>query len=269
MLAVANEHMQAFGRVHALWMSFYSPDIYREGARSWAGIGVLYLMLLLSLSWVPTSIRWFVQLRDFSATTAPRIVSQLPVISIRGGVMSARPSGRHVVRDTDSSGEVILIVDDSIDALPSDAVDADVVVLTRREVGVFRKSTGEHRTWKLTPAADMEVTPDGVGAFLTSLPFWIPFVGYLACLVGSLVGRTLQILVYGAIGQAMARKWNIDLDYAGLLRIAAIAVTPVVVLRTVVGPWEPAWYLRWPVAAAITLAYLAFGIRSAAADRAG
>jgi hypothetical protein len=254
--------MQSCGRIHALWMSFYSPDIYREAARSWAGIGIVYLILLLSLAWLPTPIRWFLQLRDFAATTAPAIVSQLPAITIRNGVMSGRPAGRHVIRDPESPNDGIFIVDDSIDALSSDAVDVDTIVLTRHELGMIRRSTGERRIWKLTPAADMELTPGDVGAFLTSLQYWIPFVGYIGCLIGSLVVRTLQILVYGWIGQGMARNWRIDLDYPSLLRIAAIAVTPVVVLRTIIGPWEPAWYLRWPVAVAITVVYLSFGIRA-------
>jgi hypothetical protein len=64
----------------------------------------------------------------------------------------------------------------------------------------------------------------------------------------------------------MAKKWNANLDYRSLVRLAAVAITPVVVLRTLIwfGPWDPAWYLRWPAAIAISLAYLSFGIRAAA-----
>jgi hypothetical protein len=48
--------------------------------------------------------------------------------------------------------------------------------------------------------------------------------------------------------------------------MAAVAITPVVVLKTVLwfGSWEPAWYWRWLVAMAITVAYLRFGIRAVA-----
>jgi len=262
---VASTESPHFGRVHALWMSLYSPDIYVDAARRWTGIGVVYLVLLLSLAWLPTSIRWFLQLRTYSETTAQTIVKQLPVVTIHEGVMSARPSGRHVIRESESATDAILIVDDSIDQLPSDPVETDTIVLTRRELGMIRKS-GERRIWKLTPAADTVIAPADVAAFFTALPFWVPLVGYAGCLAGSLIVRTLQILVYGWIGLAMTRRWNVALDYASLLRIAALAITPVVVLRTIIGPWEPAWYLRWPLAAAITVTYLAFGIRSVATE---
>jgi hypothetical protein len=258
--------MQRFGRVHALWMSLYSPDIYREAARSWTGLGGVYLLLLLSLAWLPTAIRWFLQLRTFSETTAHSIVNQLPVVTIHDGVMSARPSGRHVIREADSASDAIVIIDDSIDQVPSNPVETDTMMLTRREIGVVRKSTGERRSWTLTPAADTVVTPADVAAFFTALPFWVPFVGYLGALAGSLIVRTVQMLVYGLLGQALTRKWHVELDYRSLLRIAALAMTPVVVLRTIIGPWEPAWYLRWPLAAAMTIAYLGFGIRAAATE---
>lgn len=55
------------------------------------------------------------------------------------------------------------------------------------------------------------------------------------------------------------------LDFKAAMRLTAVAVTPVIVLRTFIwfGPWEPAWFVRWPVAVAITLAYLGFGVRAA------
>ena len=247
-------------------MSLYSPDIYVEAARRWTGIGVVYLVLLLSLAWLPTPIRWFLQLRTYSATTAPTIVKQLPVVTIREGVMSAQPSGRHVIRESESATDPVFIIDDSIDQLPPDAVETDTIVLTRHELGMIRKSTGERRVWKLTPASDAVVTPADVAAFFTALPFWAPFIGYAGCLAGSLIVRTLQILFYGWIGLGLARRWNVALDYASVMRIAALAITPVVVVRTIIGPWEPVWYLRWPLAAAVTVTYLAFGIRSVATE---
>ena len=46
-----------------------------------------------------------------------------------------------------------------------------------------------------------------------------------------------------------------------------MAVTPVIIARTLIwfAPSEPAWYVRWPIAIAITLAYIVFGVRALAA----
>lgn len=252
-------------------MSFYSRDVYRDAASAWKGIGLSYLLVLLALCWLPSSARWFFALRGFAETHAQAIVAQLPAITIENGVMRARPSGRHVLHDPSEkeSKETEIIIDDSIDYVPSD-IHLDTVILTRREIGMVRPSRRERRVWTLTPAADMDVTPDEVRAFLRSLQFWVPAVGYVVSVTGSLVFRTLQMLLYGAIGLTLARRWNAGLDYAQMVRLAAVAVTPVVVVRTLLwfGPWEPAWYLRWPAGLVIALGYLRFGIRAAGRDQA-
>lgn len=181
--------MTRFGRIQALWKSFYSRDLYRACARSWKGLGVLYLLLLLALSWLPSAWRTFNAMRDFAATDGRAIVDRLPIVRIAQGEMSAEPQGRHViplVLENENQEGMVLIIDDTIDRVPSNETGAALVLL----------------------------------------------------------------------------------DYRSLVRLSALAVTPAIVVRTLLwfGPWEPAWYLRWPVAIAISLAYLVFAIRAAVAE---
>ncbi len=250
-------------------MSFYSRDLYRDCARNWRGHGILYLLLLHVLSWLPSSMRWFGALREFSVSGGREIVDQLPVVRIQDGMMSAEPGGRHVVTLEEGTGEdgMLLIIDDSIDQVPADLT-SGAIVLTRREFGTIQPSRNERRVWALTPGADMEVTPAGVQSFFSSLPFWVPPLGYGFCVAGSLAFRIMQVFLYGLIGQALARRRNAAVEYRALVRMAALAVTPAIVIRTLIwfGPWDPPWYFRWPAFIAIALAYLAFGIRAAAVE---
>ena len=96
--------MKQFGPLQAIWMSFYSAELYRDVARNWRGSGLLYLTIVLALCWLPTPVRWFVNLRGFATTEAPKIARQFPDINISNGVMQARPPGRHEIRFSDSSG---------------------------------------------------------------------------------------------------------------------------------------------------------------------
>ena len=251
-------------------MSFYSRDLYRACARSWKGLGILHLLLLLALSWLPSAVRTFNAMRDFAAIEGRAIVDRLPVVRIAQGEMSAEPQGRHViplVLENENEEGMVLIIDDTIDRVPSDETGA-AVVLTRREFGTIRPSRNERRLWALTPGADMEVTPADVQSFLGALPFWAVPLGYCLCVAWTLGFRTVQVLLYALIGRTWARRRNSGLDYRSLVRLSALAVTPAIVVRTLLwfGPWEPAWYFRWPVAIAISLAYLAFGIRAAVAE---
>jgi hypothetical protein len=261
-------HMNRFNRVNALWASFYSRDLYRDVVSGWKGIGLLYLLLLLAITWLPSAARWARGLSDFAATDAQTVVSQLPAIAIKDGVMTSSPPGRHVIRlgpDRRGRDQGAIIIDDSIDTLPSEA-DTDTLMLTRHEAGIIRPSRSERRVYTLTPAADMEVTREDVAAFFDSLAFWVPPIGYAGAVAGSLVFRLLQALMYGALVMTLARRQRVELGYSSAVRMAAVAITPVVVLKTVLwfGSWEPAWYWRWLVAMAITVAYLRFGIRAVA-----
>src|SRR5262245_5901161 len=124
--------VKKIGRLQALWMSFYSGEAYVASAREWGGIGGLYLLLVVALSWMPMAIQWNSKVRTFSSTAVPALEAQLPTITIKDGIMSAQPPGRHVIRIPELQDEPILIVDDSIDEVPA-ASDSDVLYLTRRE----------------------------------------------------------------------------------------------------------------------------------------
>jgi len=258
--------MHHFARLRAIWMAFYSRDLYRSAASQWAGRGLLYLLLLLAIAWLPSAIRWHAGLTAFAEQSAGT-VKQLPTVTIEQGVMHATPPGRHEVRGSD--GAIVAIIDDGIDAVPNDMTSGALVV-TRREAGVVPARAGERRVWQFTPGMNMTVTPARVSSIIRSLPPILPIVGYALCLAVSFAFRTVQVLVYAAIAQAMGGRAPARLDYPAAMRLAAVAVTPVIVLRTLAwfAPSEPSWYVRWPLAIAITLAYLWFGARSAAAREA-
>jgi hypothetical protein len=261
--------MKRFGFFRAIPMSFYAAELYRDVGRQWKGTGFLYLMLLLAICWLPTAARISLNLRGFAATEVPKLTADLPEISIKGGVMSSRPPGRFELRDDDrpQRREPVFIVDDSIDEVPSN-LPPDTIMLTRHELGMNRSNRAERRVFKLSAFGDLEFTRQGIRDFLSGLQFWVPPLAYVFLFLGSLIFRFLQACVYGSLTKRLARSKQVTLDFRSALRIAAVAVTPVIVLRTLIWflPSEPAWYFRWPIAIAITVFYLQFAIGAIAAE---
>jgi hypothetical protein len=259
--------MKQYGRLRAIVLSFYSRELYRDVGQNWRGVGILYLLLLLAIVWLPSAARWFRGLHEFAATGAIEIANQMPAFTITNGVMQASPPGRHVIHEPRPAGKrpgMMVIIDDSIDAMPAE-LDGEALVLTRREFGTFRPSRGnERRVWKLTPAADMDVTPAEVLTFLSLLQFWIPPIGYAGSVIGSLFFRIAQACLYAAVALMFASRYGIKLDYRAAMRLATVAVTPVIVGRTLLWlvPYDPAWYIRWPAAIAITVLYLRFAVQA-------
>ncbi len=267
--------MKRFGIFSAIVMAFYSDELYRDVARHWKGVGAVYLLVLLALCWLPSAARGFMGLHRFAVEQVPRVVDQLPVVKITDGVMQATPPGRHVIRDPQSTGSrdasALVIIDDTVDEAPSD-LEIPAIVVTRHEFAIIQPRRSERRVYSFSRQTNMTITPDRVRSFLSSLQLWVPTLGYLLAVIGSFAFRMAQAMVYGAVAQMFARRSsatpNSGLEYRTAIRLAAIAVTPVIVVRTFLwfGPWEPAWYFRWPVAILVTLFYLNFAARAAMAD---
>lgn len=254
--------MKQFGPLQALYLSFFSADLYRDVAKHWKGIGLLYLVLLLAITWLPSGFRVFSGLKAFSTDKGAALAQQMPRITISNGEMRADPPGRHELKEP-ATGEVFGVIDDTIDQVPDEAP-GDMMVLTRKEFGTFQRN--QRRVWKLQPGVNYELSSADVQQFLSRAPYWAAPTAYVAGVAGSLVFRTLQILLYGAIGLWFAGRAKAAIDYTTAVRLAAVAVTPVIVLRTILWfmPTEPAWYVRWPVAFVITILLIRFAVRAAA-----
>jgi hypothetical protein len=210
-------------------------------------------------------------LHRYAVNDVPKMTAGLPEITIRNGVMSARPPGRHVllVEDAPRPGQPpsALIIDDTIDEVPSD-LPRGSMMLARREFGAAQRNRADRRVFELAAVGDLDLPPDRVRGFLRSLQFWVPPLAYVVLVLGSLAFRFVQICLYGVLAQTFARGKQVALDFPAALRISALAVTPVIVLRTLIWflPGEPYWYLRWPIAIIITILYLRFGIAALAAE---
>jgi hypothetical protein len=257
--------VKRYNSLQAFFLSFYSSELYRDVAKNWKGIGFLHLLLLLALAWAPTAIRAFTGFKAFVDDKGAAMVQQMPAVNIRDGVMSATPSGRHELKDP-VSRETFMIIDDTVDTVP-DNLTADIAVLTRKEFGTFNARRNERRVWQLQPGFNMAVTPDRVREFLGGMPFWAVPLLYVMLVAGSLAFRTAQVLLYANIGMFFARHFNAAIDYKAAARIAAMAVTPVIILRTVI--WltpmpDPSWYVRWPIGLVIALFFIRFGVMAAA-----
>ncbi len=254
--------MKRFGPLQALYLSFFSGDLYRDVAKHWKGMGLLYLLLLLALTWLPTAVRAFNGLQSFSTEKGAALAEQMPRVTIGNGEMHAEPSGRHELKDP-ATGDVFLVIDDTVDEVPAEAAN-DMMILTRKEFATFQRN--QRRVWKLTPGMNLELTSADVQRFLSRVPFWAAPLVYVSAVAGSFVFRTVQILVYGSIGMWFARRFKAGIDYKAAVRLAAVAVTPVIILRTLIWfmPTEPGWYVRWPVAFAITVLVIRFAVKAAA-----
>jgi uncharacterized membrane protein len=93
---------------------------------------------------------------------------------------------------------------------------------------------------------------------------------YPFLVLGSFAYRIVQVLIYGAIGMIFARVERADLEYADLVRLASVSITPAVLLDTLRGALAvPTSFLWWLVCFAVAMATLFLAVRFSASPQAG
>jgi hypothetical protein len=80
--------MKRFRLPHALFMSFYSRELYRDIGRNWGGIGLLYLFTLLLVALIPNVVKVQLDFTDWLDRDANDVVGKIPRITITNGEVS-------------------------------------------------------------------------------------------------------------------------------------------------------------------------------------
>jgi hypothetical protein len=253
-----------YSRFAALFLSFFSADLYRDVARHWRGIALLYLLLVMVLTWIPATAKLHHGLRTAMADPeVTAIVDQFPTLSIRKGLISVAEPEPYVVRDP-KTNRVVLYVDTTEATFHTPEAQQAAVVVGRSSVEVRQPNKTEKHD--LSHVESLNVDKTVIRAWMERLPHWFPVVGFPVFVVSSLVWGLLRMVLYALIGLMLASVFNARLDFAALMRLSAVAMTPGMVIDTVstlVNFPPPMPFCGWGwIIGAITVAYLALAVKA-------
>ena len=253
--------MKRYRFFHIPPLAFFSKALYTDVALNWKGTCLGYLLLLLLICWVPRTMKINSQLADFMDTEAQKLIFQVPTITIKDGAASIDETQPHYIYNIDT-GKALAAIDTTGQFTSLDDIDA-FVLLTADKI-IYRQSPSETRTFDLSQVKEFTLDQDMLTNWLNILKKLVVPVLYPVALVGSYLFRIIQVLVYAAIGMLFVSSLNTQLPYTSVLRLAVVAVTPCIIVKTVLaaaGISLPLAGLAYLVAA---LAYLYFGVKACA-----
>lgn len=259
--------MKRYTIFHAPLFSFFSADFYRAVAHRWRGIGFWYLLLLVVLTCLPGAVRLWIATSQLSSETLAPLTSQIPRIEIQNG--EATVNARQPIFVTDpESGKTIFIIDTTGKTTSLDPYD-NVLLLTKSKLIVKQPhQTQEMLLRDLAPLLGDPVVIDR--EWIEGTIFWwaklisvlyLPIVALFAFLY-----RFVEMFLLAIVGIIIAASQKPSLSFAQVLRLSAMALTPVILLNTVYEQVVPAhrfWCVWWLICIAIPIGYLVFGIRAA------
>ena len=252
--------MKIYTIIHPLYMAFYSKSLYRDIANNWpTWFCFLYLLSLLALCWIPGMIRLDSDLSDYIDDEAPKFINQLPVIIISKGQASITEPQPYIIKDP-SKGDPFIVIDTTgqIGSLENSKA---MILFTRTQVVLKDRLQGS-RILNLSDVGDMTIDKALVFDWLEAFSEWFAILAYPFAVLFSFAFRSTQVLLYAFIGLLFSRIMKVGLSYGVLIRLAAISLTPVIVLNALTIFFRIAIPTPWLINALLTTGYLIFAVRS-------
>lgn len=251
--------MKRYTFIHAPVLSFFSKAFYRDVGQYWRGTGLAYLLIILALFWIPAIIKAQLGVGRFVDTASKKITEQIPAVTISHGKVSTDVPTPYYIRDPDS-GTPLVIIDTTGEKETLDTAPAEILLLTKSKL--IMRNQRETRTIDLSTVESFYLDRARVEGWLATGRAWFVPVAYPLVVLFSFVFRTLQILIYALIGLLFAHLLQTSLSYKTLLRLAAVAITPVLVLDLIMDflPFRiPLWSL---LGVGVGLGYLFFAVKA-------
>jgi len=219
--------MKRYSFFHAPVLAFFSKSFYQDVGQHWRGTGLAYLLIILALLWIPTMIKMQFGIARFVDTESKKFTEQIPAITINHGKVSTDVQTPYFIKDPDS-GTPFAIIDTTGQYKTLDDAPAKVLLLTESKLII--RNERETRSIDLATVENFYLDRAKVEGWLASLKVWFVPVAYPVVLLSSFVFRTIQVLIYALIGLLFTHLLQTSLNYKTLMRLAAIAITPVLVL---------------------------------------
>lgn len=249
--------MKQYNMLQALFMSFYSAKLYRDVAQNWGGKAILYLLFLLALSWIPMSGQMQYQLNRVYDKHAKDIIQQTPVMTIKDGKMST-PEARPYFIKLPEEKENIAVIDTT--GQYKNLQQANAALLVTQTRVIYSQHPDDVRIKTFPTNLNLIIDPAQVNEKLKQFAhyIWVPFFFFM--LIASFIYRLIQALLYSILGKIFAKIGGVSLSYAQIMQVMMIAITPIIIISTVVDFYHLAFPREMLLYFALAMIYLIYGI---------
>ncbi|HKQ59311.1 MAG TPA: DUF1189 family protein [Candidatus Eisenbacteria bacterium] len=248
--------MRRYSIFQAIPLSFFSRDLYRDVATAWRGAGIVYMVVLVAilavlvLAWMGVSINRWVH------DSTRELTAQIPTLVIRHRVVEVGKPMPYVIRSEKGAELVIVDTTGAITSLD----DRQATLLVTADRILYRKSSAETRVFNLSGVKDLRIDSERAKRWLGLFAAWAAPVATPFVFAGMFAFRMVQLVAFALVAMMTAALTRIRLDFAALMRLTAVALTPALLLEGLLdlahvkpGGWGFLWTL-------ITLGYVVWAV---------
>lgn len=221
-----------YGYFQAIFMSFYSVEIYVDVRHRWKGFGALYCFLLIAILTLPWALYWGLEGNKFYNNIFLPSLAKLPVLKIEKGELLYPANKRFIIKHPETQKAMIIIdTSGALTNLPNETYPDATLLFTRYAlITKYGKAPTDVERY----GADMTGEVDG--ATLKPLfdylrkTFLIMLYPNLAMLWFGLYFSILAVLSFILkMFSVILMKYRIT--YKEALRLAIVSATPMLCLH--------------------------------------
>jgi len=239
--------------------SFYSKNTYRETGLKRDNTGLLYLFVLIAFCWSLQSLKMIPGISLFKKEMAQDILPQIPDMIINNGAVHLQIAQPHYIRSL-KTNQIYAIID-TTGIFSACTPNAAPFILTKTQL-LYSKDSIETRIIKINKDFSLEINQNKLHTWLNWITIaTIPFI-FVFMTVFAFIGRTILVLFYSLIGIIIIKFVKVSLPFKSLIRLSILAITPSILIQTVLDLAN----IKPPhlkiVFFLITVSYLVYGILS-------
>jgi Protein of unknown function (DUF1189) len=242
----------------APYLAWFSKPFYQAVAQRWRGLALTYLLALVAVTWLPNAFRLNGRMENFRNNDLPPILEQVPKLEIMGGEIQTDVKMPYRIIDPNSQ-ETLVVIDKNATEKDFDRLDT-FVLITKNQV--ISNRTSFNRSFNLADLEGVSVDKESLGRWIDGGIAWTRTLAYPLLVINSWSYRFFQALLFGVLGLIIANTIQARLPYAAVVRLSVIALTPVILIRTLLNFFSISVPLWWLVAFAITVVYLYQAIKA-------
>ncbi len=246
--------MKQYNILQPLGLCFYSKALYRDVGHNWRGFNILYLLLVSAILCIASLFLYYGMSKIIVNHLEP-LVAQLPTITVQHGKIAIDKPVPYLIKAP--NGQNVIAIDTS-GQYKSLAETHAWILITQDKLSFSRNET-QTSIYDLSHLHDYVYTPEKFAQYLRMLSPILTGIIFLLTFLLIFVRSVGVVFVLAGLAKLLTHT---RLSYRTVFRLGTIAITPALILATVLDLLYMHLPYGWLVYFPLTMAYLLYGIEA-------
>lgn len=247
--------MRQFSLLKSIPFAFFSKTLYQDVKENWQGHGFAYLLLVVFLCALPAMYKTHIGINQIINSLEP-LTEQIPTITITEGKVSIDKPMPYIIKEP-TSQKTFVIIDTTQDAATLEKANS-LIVITQNQL-VLQNNTVGTKVYDLSEIKNEVISQSEINTWVKRLKYSAFLFFYSLVFLFYFITSLLLVLFYAGLAKLVVHN---KLAYRSTCRLAAVALTPTLVLIALLSIFNVILPYKAIVYLVLSLGYLFFAIEA-------